>query len=651
MARTNSSQSQSAKKATEQGSVAIRKLPTSAVELKKPPDGTTGPRKPIAAGPGKPATLAQSTAGLQNKVAASLRPGALKSGDKAATASQNGNAVKTTIRQVVPAKTTSIFSSLQSASKKPGTGMTATARPPPPKAATPVQKPPPPPAPSRPAYSFASTLANIGRPKEEPKKTETIEQRAPETEEERKKRLRKEERRKLRVTWKPDSDLCAIRIFDHRQDDETEHEEREVADAADLKSEGQAFKRQLMRDNVSGVEPEDDEEQDLIEWYDPKVTDFASVYERRPGDQDPPPQNVETRANGPVKFNSEESDTQRKREQGVMIEMYQSIRDVPSCPKEPADPFNGKVLAIQDEFGPIKNCGTNPHIAARLEDRNQQLLRQYNYRANVVPEPATQPAADISSLLAMLSQSSTPVQPQYQPQQQQQQYPPQAANPYSALLSQFSSLQQQPPAAAQASNPYQDAINLFNSMQAASQVPAAPMPSTPQPPTPQQPAVASSDLSSILASLAGSVPQPAPQSQAPVAQVQPQPQSQPEAAPPGIDPSILGWLAQYNSSNASTSQAPTLQSAAPTPTNWQNYGGTSGAGQAASPSDWLRQLNAAGANGSGNDRKRGYEDDGRNDAGGSKKKKKAYAGRPVVPCKFYKEGTCHKGSECTYIHD
>merc|ERR1711939_1237092 len=99
-------------------------------------------------------------------------------------------------------------SNADQANKKPAPGTTADKdKKPAPKAATPA---------SRPAFSFAETMANLAKEKkaeEAPAKKKDEEKRPPETEEEKAKRLRKEERRQLRVRWKADFDLVEVRTF------------------------------------------------------------------------------------------------------------------------------------------------------------------------------------------------------------------------------------------------------------------------------------------------------------------------------------------------------------------------------------------------------------------------------------------------------
>lgn len=211
-----------------------------------------------------------------------------KQSDKGAT---NTTAAKIKTNVVTP-KATSFFSSLQSASKKPGTSNAAL------KSAKPkdsrdgyVVKPVlrrclnsrsdqfdrstpetkdagVASAASKPSFSFAETMANLSKTKESaPLKSE--ESRAPETAEERRKRLRKEDRRKLRVSFKPDESLVQIRIFEHDPDEELGHDDSMVRDANDIKGEGQMLKMHREREVMDEDDEIDTADEILQPWTAP----------------------------------------------------------------------------------------------------------------------------------------------------------------------------------------------------------------------------------------------------------------------------------------------------------------------------------------------------------------------------------------------
>lgn len=174
---------------------------------------------------------------------------------------------------IIAPNPSSLFGSLSSASKKPGT--TNAER----KAAAAAAKPayvsafkwvvsrftdminsaplkkettaPPPPRP--PPTSLGDIMAGLDKPKE-PAPVKPAEDQPPETEEERKKRLRKEARRKLRVTWKPDASLTEVRLFTHDPDEELGPGDGSMRGAGDVKGEGSVLK---LHKNMDELEEED----------------------------------------------------------------------------------------------------------------------------------------------------------------------------------------------------------------------------------------------------------------------------------------------------------------------------------------------------------------------------------------------------------
>jgi hypothetical protein len=182
--------------------------------------------------------------------------------DGKATTSTTAPATARPKANVVAPKPTSLFGSLSSASKKPGTSnaarAAAAAAAAKEKASFPVEKgtppPPPPPPPAKPVFSFGDILADLNK-REESKVTKSTEDTPPESEEERQKRLHKEARRKLRVSWKPDDALIEVRLFTHDPDEEIGPNDGLKRDVGDIKGEGRMLK--LHKD----LDDEDDDEE------------------------------------------------------------------------------------------------------------------------------------------------------------------------------------------------------------------------------------------------------------------------------------------------------------------------------------------------------------------------------------------------------
>ena len=168
---------------------------------------------------------------------------------------------------IVAPKPTSLFGSLTSASKKPGTSNAERAAAaaaakrqviaypsntplanfwssaPPEKKETPAPAPP-----KQPTFSFGDLMADLNKPKEEAP-AKLPEQKPPETEEERNKRLRKEARRKLRVTWKPAGSLTEVRLFTHDPEEELGPSDGSRGEAGDVKGEGRVLKLSMDLDD------------------------------------------------------------------------------------------------------------------------------------------------------------------------------------------------------------------------------------------------------------------------------------------------------------------------------------------------------------------------------------------------------------------
>ena len=216
------------------------------------------------------ASVLPSATSLKATISSSKRPEAAKSEEKATTVSTGAITAAPKVKvNHVTAKPSTFFSSLQSASKKPGTSIAAqkTALQNDGKTSISENKASGSSlasiAVSKPSFSFAETMANLTKPKEVAPTSKVEENRPPETAEEKIKRLRKEERRKLRVSFKPEDSLVEIRLFVHDPEEEIGHDESMVRDVDDVGGEGRMLKMHI------GVDDDEDGTDDLAPWTSP----------------------------------------------------------------------------------------------------------------------------------------------------------------------------------------------------------------------------------------------------------------------------------------------------------------------------------------------------------------------------------------------
>lgn len=267
--------------------------------------GTKRPRE--GESNGFPATKRTVTTSTVKNGPSAAKPG---NGNTAATKRPEGSAeAKPTSSTTAPAsarpkasivapKPTSLFNSLASASKKPGTSNAARAA----AAAAAKEKAtyvikfpslfsvltdnysaaaekkdtPQPPPPPKPTLSFGDILAGLSK-SEESSSAKPAENKPPETEEERQKRLRKEARRKLRVSWKPDDCLTEVRLFTHDPEEEIGPNDGLKRGVGDIKGEGRVLKMQKNLD----VEDEEEEmvnEQELRKYEVPSGMSPGLLY-------------------------------------------------------------------------------------------------------------------------------------------------------------------------------------------------------------------------------------------------------------------------------------------------------------------------------------------------------------------------------------
>jgi len=213
-----------------------------------------------------------------------------------------------------------------------------------------------------PAFSFAATMANLTKPKEAEPVLKQEDINPPETPEEKTRRVRKENRRKLRVSWKPDESLTAIKYFTHDPEEELGHDASQVRDVGDIGSEGRMLKEH--RDMLD-IDDDDEETSKPIEkpWRDPVLIDFSVV------NQDELQRNYAPYGGGIQKPDSPESETQMLREANTLMAIYSSSADIPPTPKEaPAESTTVSTAA--------KNFGTPPdHILVSADITHGKIIK------------------------------------------------------------------------------------------------------------------------------------------------------------------------------------------------------------------------------------------------------------------------------------
>ena len=203
------------------------------------PDQVAGVKRAAStAGEGGSLKKHATTTAKTNSTLAAMKQSAAAKKTGATVDSTKSSTPTITKAKPVTAKPSGMFSSLQSAAKKPGTSIgskagqsgTATSKP--------NEKPATTSAPTaapKSTFSFAETMKNLSKPKEE-KSTPKPEKEVPkETSEEKAKRLRKESRRDLHVQFKSGDELVQVRIFHHDPEEELGHDASQVRDVADVR--------------------------------------------------------------------------------------------------------------------------------------------------------------------------------------------------------------------------------------------------------------------------------------------------------------------------------------------------------------------------------------------------------------------------------
>lgn len=458
--------------------------------------------------------------------------------------------------------------------------------------------------PPKPAFSLGDIMADLDKPKD-PGPVEPTEDKPPETEEERKKRLRKEGRRRLRVSWKPDHSLTEVRLFTHDPEEELGPGDRRQRQAGDVKGEGRILKLHKDLDELGEEDEGGIKEENLLGYHElsgmlslklPHLIYVLTNLEIDNADITPDDRARNyIRRGGTQEPTSPEKQAQEHREATTLMVFYTSLADIPPSPKEPPPPSDDEIVPDVQIFGELPD-----HVKARQE-------RYFAY-VNPKPAPAAQPAAptnqfDISNLLKII-QSAT---------QQQQPQPPAQPLPTQQSVSQ-----------APASD-LERTVNMFRQQQA-----PAPLPQMPQFPMPQPPATQGMDFGNIFSIMnAQNQMQPPPV-------FPPAPQSQ-----PGIAPNLAAIISQLSN---------------------QNQGGDPSS-QVYEDPERKRMRETSGFDGAGDDK---FNPSKRNRPNGPHKKHVSYTSSPrsehntdygrqpkvgIVPCRYWKEGKCLKGDDCTFRHD
>jgi hypothetical protein len=564
--------------------------------------------------------------------ATSKRPLSTVGSKSSATANASTVNSKTKASSTVASKPSNFFSSYQSTAKKPQTSgaesvpSTSTSTSTSTGATSSVT--------SKPDFSFGGIVDGLLNPKAIELKAKSDEQKPTETDEVKAKRLRKEARRKLRVSWKADHELVSIREFTHDPEEDTGHDASSVRDAGDIMNEGKAFKEGLKHQNPFLEDGADEEEpgEEIIEesFGDGSRFSFSEIDSSEIEEDDREKNYIRfLGVKAPV---SPEKDKQQAREMGSLMALYPKRSDIPPRPRSPIEEYTAEpVKAV--EFGqPLERTqeriaelfpsstapqsqGSAPDLAAILSTFATPTVSQPQSAVQALAPQANQGIAWLEQIFAQHAnaqpaQAAQPSAPAYE-------YTPQPTtvpNPLLASLQGLHSTQAAtytpPPAQAAAPQPQIDANSILAALMAHNQ----PVASQPQQYQPPATAVAPQDTTSILAQLSFGQPNYANYGV-------PQTQQQSQPALPAV-PSETYYPSPYEH---------------PDRKRVREEGDDDGR-------DEFKRANTSGAsNTSFNkqwDRKPKWQKDDTN-------KSKAF----TLPCRFWPEGKCRKGADCTYRHD
>ncbi|KAI5359543.1 putative Zinc finger, CCCH-type [Septoria linicola] len=419
-----------AKKSEKSAADAVSVVKTEGPVKKPGVEAVSGVKRPASSVEGgiakKVATVAAKTNGTTT-TARITGNGAIK---KPADATKVGSASSAPIKKTVAAKPSGFFSSLQSATKKPGTSNAERSA----KPVTAAKVTGPnatggTAATAKPTFSFAETMANLAKPKKEevkPVKKETEEPARPEeTPEQRAKRLRKEQRRKLHVAFKTGEDLVEVRYFTHDPAEEIDHDSSQMRDMSDVGGEGRMLKQKhQMMDLDDDDDDEAEEETKLVDFRIPSEVDFSVV------DKEERDRNYTPYGGGRLQPHSDERARRDQHENNTLMVFYTNPNEIPSTPKEPENPYNGDQNGTVKTFGALDEKWIARAREVAMRRGHQQLIPPAGYPQPPQPPPgfdfsafmggqqqAPQAAPiDVQAILASLGQIA-PQQNNYQQQQ------------------------------------------------------------------------------------------------------------------------------------------------------------------------------------------------------------------------------------------
>ncbi|KAK7208615.1 hypothetical protein BZA70DRAFT_274220 [Myxozyma melibiosi] len=158
-------------------------------------------------------------------------------------------------------------------------------------------------------------------------------------------------KRKKSVSWKTDADLVAVRYFESDVSERPSRKDRKNARELDKDEGFRMGHRQFSADDdgmggsAGEHEPHEAEENEVLEWYAPAAIDFSKCERFGAGQVS---RNMQKRG-GSQLAESPESEVQKKREEGVLVEMYFEDSEIPDSAREPAGEENGQEKQEEEE--------------------------------------------------------------------------------------------------------------------------------------------------------------------------------------------------------------------------------------------------------------------------------------------------------------